>query len=105
MTNTRTVPDISPGYPSKGKTLGPAWAAMWTELTKAKRRKDPYLDGHELAALVAPEFELAPATLVAVISRAAQAGLLAKDPRAVTSTRGKRTRTFYAIPKAVDEDA
>lgn len=90
---TKTVPDITPGYPSKGAALGPAWAQIWRALS----RSEDALDGRELAAQVAPRHGLAPATLVALISRAAKADLLTREPRAVTTGRGRRTRTFYRI--------
>jgi hypothetical protein len=97
---TKTVPDITPGYPSNGAKLGPAWSAIWRALARA----DDALDGRELAAKVAPKYELAPATLVALISRAAKAGLLDREPRPVITGRGTRTRTFYRIHVAHPED-
>ena len=47
---------------------------------------------------MAPKHDLAPATLVALLSRAAKAGILEKDHRPVQSKRGTRSRTFYRIP-------
>jgi hypothetical protein len=97
---TLTAPDIpnptwpNGGYPSKGVKLGPAWLAMWRKLGKAG---DEFLDGRSLAESVAPGHELAPATLIALLSRAAKAGLLEKDSRMVKGTRGMRPRTFYRI--------
>jgi len=93
-----TAPDLSPGYPSNGAKLGPAWRATWDQLDKASRTQDPFLDGRDLAAEVAPDYGLAPATLVALLSRAAKAGLLNKEIRPVESTRGHRNRTFYRVP-------
>lgn len=90
---TKTAPDITPGYPSNGAKLGPAWASIWRDLSRA----GDALDGRELAAKIAPKHELTPSTLVALISRAAKAGLLTREPRAVTTGRGQRTRTFYRI--------
>jgi hypothetical protein len=99
MTTTRTVPDISPGYPSKGAQLGPAWTKIW----RALERSGDFEDGHELAAKVAKATGLAPATLVALISRAAKAGLLEREPRQVEvkilERSGLRVRTFYRIPE------
>lgn len=91
---TPTAPDITPGYPSKGKKLGPAWDAMWQKLTESGE----FIEGRELAEEVAPGFGLEPATLVALISRAAQAGLLDKDLQDVEGARGMRSRSFYRIP-------
>jgi hypothetical protein len=99
MTTTRTVPDITPGYPSRGAQLGPAWTKIW----RALERSGDFEDGHELAARVAKTTGLAPATLVALISRAAKAGLLEREPRQVTvkilKRTGRRTHTFYRIPE------
>jgi DNA-binding MarR family transcriptional regulator len=91
---TKSVPDISPGYPSNGAKLGPAWAAVWRALD---RKGEDYTDGRELAAKVADRYDLKPSTLVAVLSRAALAGLLDKEGRPVTTGRGQRIRTFYRI--------
>lgn len=96
---TKTAPDLTPGYPSDGKKLGPAWTALWAELTKAHRRKDTFMEGRALADEVAPDYGLEPATLVALLSRAAKAGLLVREPRPVVSGRGVRNRTHYAIAK------
>lgn len=101
---TNTAPDLTPGYPSNGAKLGPAWNALWAELAKANRRKDPYLDGRELADLIAPDYGLNPSTLVALLSRAALANLLLREGRAVQTARGNRTRTHYAIPSKVKVD-
>lgn len=90
---TKTAPDITPGYPSKGPMLGPAWSAIWRDLS----RSEDALDGRELAQKVAVKHGLATSTLVALISRAAKAGLLTREPRPVTTGRGQRTRTFYRI--------
>lgn len=95
---TSTVPDITPGYPSKGKQLGPAWNRIWAELDATD-----YKDGQEIARAVAAETGLSPATLVAVISRAAKAGLLLTRPRRVEvpmegrDTPVVRIRTHYRI--------
>ena len=82
------------GYPSKGKKLGPAWEAIWRRLS---RTPGEFLDGRELATKVAERHDLSPNTLVAVLSRAAAAGLLDKEGRSVQTGRGPRTRTFYRI--------
>jgi hypothetical protein len=94
---TKTAPDLTPGYPSKGAKLGPAWEAVWAELTKAARRKDPFVEGRDLAQRFASDYGLAPSTLVAVLSRAAKAKLLVADPRPVQTNRGVRNRNHYKI--------
>lgn len=86
-------PGQTSGYPSKGAKVGPAWDEIWRRLEAAQDA----LDGRELAAAVAPTHDLQPATLVALISRAAKAGILSREPREVTTGRGPRTRTFYRI--------
>jgi hypothetical protein len=86
------------GYPTKGKKLGPAWRDLWKRLDKALEAGDGFLDGRELADKVAPKHDLAPGTLVALLSRAAKAGILAKTHKPVTTGRGRRDRTFYRIP-------
>ncbi len=100
MTTTyTTAPDIpnpaypKGGYPTKGKRLGPAWTTLW----RALERAEDGLDGKELTDKVAKKSDLAPATLVNLLSRAARAGLLSKEFRTVETTRGKRQRAFYRI--------
>jgi hypothetical protein len=95
---TKTAPDLTPGYPSKGPQIGPAWIDIWRALGRAG---DEYQDGTELAAKYAAKYDLAPATLVALISRAAKAGFLEKELRSVDSGRGPRTRSFYRIKDGV----
>lgn len=101
MTITTKAPDLTPGYPSNGAKLGPAWSAIWAELVKAARRKDPYVDGRHLAETIAPEYDLDPATLVGLISRYAKVGMLEREGRPVTvkilNRSGTRNRTFYRI--------
>jgi hypothetical protein len=82
------------GYPTKGAKLGPAWRDIWKRLAK----DGGFLDGRELSDAVAPKHDLAPATLVGLMGRAAAAGILAKEQRPVQSKRGTRMRTFYRIP-------
>ena len=88
------VPDISPGYPSKGKKLGPAWSTMWTVLAESGTE---FQDGKELAIETAKRYKLVPATLQAVLARAAVAGLLDREIRPVgTSVRKAGARAVYA---------
>jgi hypothetical protein len=88
---TTTAPDLTPGYPSKGRKLGPAWVDIWRTLSAS----EDHVDGRELAEAIAPAHELSPATLVALMSRAAKAGLLTTQKRTVTGSRGDRVRTHY----------
>lgn len=83
------------GYPTKGKRLGPAWEAIWRDLSRAAPE---FLDGKVLAEKVASKTELSPATLVALLGRAEKAGVLTKEGRPVhTGKRGLRVRMFYTI--------
>lgn len=92
---TKKAPDLTPGYPSNGAKLGPAWNAVW----RALERAGDFRDGRVLADRIAPKYELEPATLVALMSRAAKAGLLAREGRPVKTGRGTRTRTHYMIDR------
>ncbi len=89
----QTAPDITPGYPSKGAKVGPAW----NEAYNALRTANDFQDGRALANEIAPRHDLDPATLIAILSRAALAGLLDKEPRPVASRRGNRNRTHYRV--------
>lgn len=93
MQTIADAPDISPGYPSKGKKLGPAWRTMWAALTAAGT---DFQDGKELATETAKRYKLAPVTLQHVLARAADAGLLDRDKIAVATTvHDPRTRKTY----------
>lgn len=100
------APEIYPGYPYK-RRLWPAWQAMWDGLVKAG---PTYQDGTVLARQVAGEHGLAAATMQAILTRAAAAGLLDRESREVPvdvvrkrpsgstfTIPGRRKRTFYRI--------
>lgn len=97
MTTTETIaPDLTPGYPSNGAKLGPAWRDIWAVL----RRTDGYLDGRTLAEEIAPQHDLNPATLVALLSRMARAHYLDRELFLLEGPgekRHKRHRTHYRI--------
>lgn len=95
--STVTAPDLTPGYPSKGPKLGPAWTALYTALHSAALTSEPFMDGQKLAASIASDYGLADATLVALLSRAAKAGILDREGRQVMTNRGVRTRTHYRV--------
>ena len=95
--NTTEAPDLTPGYPSKGSKLGPAWNDLWTELSRASKRTDPFMEGRGLAAEVAHIHGLNQATLVALLSRAAKAGKLARENRMLKGSRGLRPHAHYRI--------
>lgn len=93
MDMTTEAPDISPGYPSKGRLLGPAWRTLWSMLCA---HPDEYQDGTVLAAQAAAEHGLAPVTLRAVLTRAATAGLVVmrrQDVEISASWRGANGET------------
>jgi hypothetical protein len=94
MATKTQAPMIGPNYPHPDYPLGAAWAAMWRVL---ERSGDEYLDGRVLADKIAPKHGLASTTLVALISRAAKAGLLDKQPQPVQTARGTRKRTHYRV--------
>jgi hypothetical protein len=95
-----TAPDLTPGYPSKGARLGPAWAAVWAELRKSPGE---WRDGHALWMDVAPRFQLSTETLRALMFRmATEAGHLESESRQVQTARGKRNHTHFRIK--VQED-
>lgn len=99
------APDLTPGYPSKGKRLGPAWKDAWAELTAAT---DP-LDGWALANKIAPEYDMEPLSIVQLLSRMATGGILEREQRMVETTisrtqggkvttrAGLRARSHYRI--------
>jgi hypothetical protein len=106
MTITMTAPDITPGYPSKGSKIGPAWQEAWDAMVQLGERP---VDGSALAKEVAPRHDLAPATLQAILSRAGKAGLLDVLHKMVETTvtrtvgeelkvvAGRRQRSHYRI--------
>jgi hypothetical protein len=111
MTTTTAglAPDFNPGYPSKGTLLGPAWQLIWDKLHEGNPRE--WREGRPLCWEVAEAVGAQPATVIALISRAAYAGLLEREMRPVvvpitikdqagnvTAQReGKRNRTFYRV--------
>lgn len=99
---TNTAPDLIPGYPSKGRKVGPAWNELWAELQRA----DDFQDGRVLAERIAPKHDLEPSTLVALLSRMAKGGILDRESRPVQirlnvagggEHQSSRRRTHYRI--------
>lgn len=122
MTTHTKAPDIpnpaypKGGYPTKGKRLGPAWDMIWRRL---QRSADGWVDGTVVSAQVAEKTDLASGTLVALLSRAAKAGVLERKTMEVAvpmrlgvsgaNPNGKvvqsvRPRTFYRIPAPTRSD-
>lgn len=105
MTDELTAPDITPGYPSKGRQIGPAWQVLYARLIAAEGE---YLDGRLLAVEVADERaglggrgNMSVETLAHLLRRAADRGILEREYRETKGTRGTRKKAFYRIPKAV----
>lgn len=91
----QTVPDITPGYPSKGQRIGPAWVDMYAWLKAAGLG---WTDGTTLAARIAANHEVSADTLKNILSSARNAGLLeATHKRVDIPGRGPRMRTHYRI--------
>lgn len=93
---TMTAPDLTPGYPSKGARLGPAWADVWAELTK---HPGQWHDGATLWEGIAPTHDLAAVTLRGLMFRMSAAGHLESEPRMVKTARGFRSRTQFRYVK------
>jgi hypothetical protein len=91
---TTTAPDLTPGYPSGGAKIGPAWDAVWHELSKSPGE---WRDGHTLWMDVAPRFQLSHETLRALMFRMAAGGHLESEIRQVVTARGKRSHTHFRI--------
>lgn len=92
---TKTAPDLSPGYPSQGTKIGPAWADAWARLTE-----DPsaWLDGQALWREVAKAHGLSPETVRGLLFRmATPRGPLERDSRQVLTGKGRRNRTHFRI--------
>lgn len=101
MTDNTKAPDIphpsypAGGYPSKGKKIGPAWAAMYATIRDA----EDWTDGPGLARTLAPKYDLAPGTLIAIAARAVQAGIFERTWKPVAGDRGVRLRSHYKVVK------
>lgn len=91
---TDTAPDLTPGYPSKGPRVGPAWAAVWSELTKTPGE---WRDGHALWMDTAPRYQLSTETLRALMFRMAAGGILESKSVQVPTNRGKRNHTHFRV--------
>ncbi len=96
MENTN-APDLTPGYPSKGGKIGPAWGAVWAELSKNPKE---WRDGHTIWVNVATQFQLSPETVRALMFRMASGGRLESETHQMVTARGKRARTHFRIPQS-----
>lgn len=91
------TPDITPGYPSGGSRIGPAWVDVWVQLREAGAG---WTDGTGLATRVAADHQLAPSTVRNLFTSAHRVGLLeARYAKVEVPGRGTRIRTHYRIVK------
>jgi hypothetical protein len=93
---TMNAPDLSPGYPSRGERLGPAWAEVFTILAS---NPGEWVDGTALWTEVAERHNLEAVTLRGLMFRMATAGHLEREARQVQTERGKRARTHFRYVK------
>jgi len=98
---TTTAPDLSPGYPSQGPRIGPAWREAWATLSA-----DPsaWHDGQALWRAVAEAHALSPETVRALLFRmATPGGPLERVSRQVQTNKGRRSRTHFRIRSKTEE--
>lgn len=89
-------------YPAPGTKLGEAWEHSWKLLTLMPPGE--YAEGMALSQQVAAYKlnnggHIAPVTVLNMLSRAATAGLLEREIRAVKGDRGPRKRSFYRVAR------
>lgn len=89
---TLTAPDLTPGYPSRGARLGPAWTEAWSVMTETPGE---WHDGRTLWVDIAARHGLSPETLRGLIFRMAKAGHLESETRQMVTPRGPRSRTHF----------
>ena len=90
---TDHAPDITPGYPSGGERIGPAWADLWSYLVTHPR---VWHLGLTLAGDIAQRHDLAIQTGLTLLSSAAGNGLIERRYR--RSGTPKRRRAEYRVP-------
>lgn len=83
-----TAPDWSRGYPSRGKTIGPAWRAMWRSLDDGE-----WHDGRALKLAGTLAGGCTEKTARNLLFAAARAGLLDTDAR--QDDASNRWRTWF----------
>ena len=91
---TVTAPDLSPGYPSKGTKLGPAWSETWARMSE---REGEWFDGRTLTEEIAPKHGLSPLTMRGLLFRMAAGGVIESEPKKVKTKMGIRTRTAFRV--------
>lgn len=67
------VPDIGPGYPSKGELIGPAWATAWRELLDRHGR---WVPADQVVAAVLASHPVADRTMRNLLRKASQVDLV-----------------------------
>lgn len=108
---TSEAPDLTPGYPSKGPRLGPAWRDAWAHL---RASPEEWVDAWALADELAPAHDLEQLSIVQLLSRMATGGILERERRPVSTTitrtqagkattrEGVRLRSHYRINARFD---
>jgi hypothetical protein len=103
MENIVMPPDLTEGYPSKGRCLGPAWTKAWALLSD---RPDEWKDGPELWAQVSEAqaeagLPIHVDTLRNLFSRMVRYGILERGRQKVETPKGLREHTFFRIAEEV----
>jgi Fe2+ or Zn2+ uptake regulation protein len=87
------TPDITPGFPSKGERIGPAWETMYGLLVRATKPMDTQSLA-QVASAIHPDVSVE--TARSLLHSAARAGLVTRTPHYV----GGRTRTAVLLVEA-----
>lgn len=82
----KPAPDFTPGYPSKGERIGPAWIFAWNLLAPGEWQR-----GSDIAARVGGSTGLAASTVKNLLRSAAKAGHLEAELRFSGKVGGYRS--------------
>lgn len=92
MSTTTKAPDWDPrGYPSKGKTIGPAWQRQWDAMADGR-----WHDSRELTQLGSESGGCSESTARTLLHSASRHALLVADARQDEATN--RWRMWYRRP-------
>ena len=86
---TSDAPDFSPGYPSLGERIGPAWQKFLGSLVPGR-----WFFGTDLAHQMGPSLGIEPVTIKNLLRQAEKAGLL--ERKLVSRKFNKVTRATAA---------
>lgn len=87
------APDLTPGYPSKGKMIGPGWREAWKRMWTA----GSWVDGVIMCEDIAPPLKMQPSTLRAVLYRMVVGEILERKTLMVDTDQGPRRHTHFRI--------